>query len=64
MFFTFIGGSLNMLEVRDRKEHALKLLGETHSKVKFVLRGWSGGGGVRDDVGEVANKARQEPRTI
>ena len=53
-----------MLEVRDCKEHALKLLGETHSKVKFVLRGWSWGGGVRDDVGEVANKARQEPRTI
>ena len=33
-----------MLEVRDRKEHGLKQLGETHSKVKFVLREWSGEG--------------------
>ena len=54
-----------MLEVPDRKEHGLKLLEKTHSKVKFVLRGWSRGeGGVRDDVGQVANKARGEPRTI
>ena len=38
-----------MLEVRDRNEHGFKLLGKTHTKVKFVLRGWSrgeGGGGV------------------
>ena len=55
-----------MLEVRDRNEHGFKLLGKTHSKVKFVLRGCSRGegGGVRDDVGQVANKRRGEPGTI
>ena len=37
-----------MLEVRDRKQHGLNLLGETYSKLKFVLRGdrvgWGGKG--------------------
>ena len=37
-------------------------MGETHGEVKFVLRGW--GGGVRDDVGKVANKTRGEPCII
>ena len=39
-----------------RKEHGLKILRETHCKVKFVLQGWSGV--VIDNVGEVANEVR------
>ena len=52
-----------MLEVRDREEHGLKLRGERNSKVKFVLRVW-GWWGVRDDVGELADKERGESSTI
>ena len=52
-----------MLEVRDREEHGLKLRGERNSKVKFVLRVW-GWRGVKDDVGELADKERGESPTI